>query len=121
MAKILVIDDVKEVTHSIRRFLEMRDHTVYIAENGLQGISLYKSYKPDLVITDIYMPEMEGLETILAIREVCKDTPMIVISGADDAYIDAGLKFGATCALSKPFSPEYLESAIQFSLSLNAR
>ena len=119
MAKILVIDDVKEVTHSIRRFLEMRNHTVYTAGNGREGISLYTSFQPDLIITDLYMPEMEGLETILAIRQVSKDVPMIVISGAEDSCIDAGLKFGAICALSKPFSPEYLESAIQFSLSVN--
>ena len=117
MAKILVIDDVKEVTDSIRRFLELRDHTVCTAENGLDGLRLYKSFNPDLIITDVYMPEMEGLETIRAIREIDKDIPMIVISGAEDLYVETGLKFGAICALSKPFEPEYLESAIQFSLS----
>ena len=121
MAKILVIDDVKEVADSIRRFLEMRDHTVCIAENGLHGLRLYESFKPDLIITDVFMPEMEGLETILAIREIDKEIPVIVISGAEDLYVETGLKFGAICALVKPFSHEHLDSALQFSLPPGVR
>ena len=116
MAKILVIDDVKEVTDSIRRFLELRGHVVRTAGNGLIGLQLFKSFKPELVITDVYMPEMEGLETIRAIRELDEYIPMIVISGAEDLFVETGLKLGAICALSKPFKPEYLESAIRFSL-----
>jgi len=64
MAKILIIEDVEEARNSIRRTLEMDGYDVITAPDGKKGLDLIQENIPDLVITDIFMPEMEGLETI---------------------------------------------------------
>ncbi len=78
---ILTIEDDPDVRHSIAAFYSDYGHTVYEAENGVQGLAMLESVKPDLIFTDLWMPEMGGLDVIEAISRKTPETPIIVISG----------------------------------------
>lgn len=115
--KILVIEDVQEARNSIRRTLEMNGYEVMTAPNGQIGLDLVQNDAPDLVITDIFMPEMEGLETIKRITKSNPNLPIIVMTGSvDDPFLNVGLQFGAVCGLYKPFTSEQLISAVSKAL-----
>ena len=117
MAKILVIEDVDDARNSIRRTLEMYGYDVITAPEGKKGLNLIQENTPDLVITDIFMPEMEGLETIRRIVKSKPNLPVIVMTGSiEPSFLEAGLEFGAVCGLYKPFTPEKLLSAVSKAL-----
>ncbi|MCH7679364.1 response regulator [candidate division KSB1 bacterium] len=113
MSKILIIEDVEEARNSIRRTLEMDGYDVITAPEGKKGLNLIQENILDLVITDIFMPEMEGLETIRRIVKSKPNLPVIVITGSIElSFLEVGLQFGAVSGLYKPFTPEKLLSAV---------
>jgi len=79
--RILTIDDEENIRTSFRLYLEDMDYEVIEAQNGREGLELFKSFKPDLVLCDLRMPEVDGLEVLSMIREQSPDTPIIVASG----------------------------------------
>src|SRR4051812_6717914 len=81
MAAILVIDDEAPMRRTIRRIAETAGHTILEAENGREGVRLFQDHRPALVITDIMMPEKEGIETIREIRAVEAATKILAVSG----------------------------------------
>jgi CheY-like chemotaxis protein len=81
MSKILVIDDDTIVRTTIVLLLEDAGHQVRSAEDGLRGMALFRSAQPDLVITDIIMPEQEGIQTITEMRKAKADAKIVAISG----------------------------------------
>src|SRR5674536_246785 len=81
MAKIYVFDDEPSILLMIKKMLEKAGHEVEIALNGREGMELFKKNIPDLLVTDIIMPEMEGLETIFALRSKYPKLKIIAISG----------------------------------------
>jgi CheY-like chemotaxis protein len=81
MARILVIDDEDELRSMLRQMLEHAGHEVLEAINGAMGIEIYERDMPELIITDIIMPEKEGVETIIALRRADPALPIIAISG----------------------------------------
>jgi CheY-like chemotaxis protein len=105
---ILVIDDEAAIRQLVRRILERAGHSVIEAPNGRKGISLLRERQVDLVITDILMPEVEGIETILEIRRQFPSTRILAISGGGSVkgtsiYLEAASKLGADAILPKPF------------------
>ncbi|BBO82621.1 response regulator [Desulfosarcina ovata subsp. sediminis] len=112
MARILVIDDDDTIRLSLRLTLEDADYDVAEAANGEEGLALMRAGSFDLVITDIFMPEKEGIETIDEIRRNYADTKIISISGGSrmdpDAYLDIAERVGADQSLSKPFDIQLL-------------
>lgn len=112
MATIVLIDDEPGILRSSVRILEMSGHTVLPFQNGRPAIEHIEIEKPDLVITDIFMPEMEGLETLKRTREICPEIPILAISGDGSIqamdYLKFATRFGATATLSKPFRPNEL-------------
>jgi len=106
MGKVLVVDDEENIRTVFKRALEKENHIVLVAENGKIGESTYIQYKPDVIILDILMPEQEGIETILRLKEYDQDVKIIAISGGGlgnaNNYLDNALKFGAKVALEKP-------------------
>lgn len=113
MAEILVIDDELQMRSLIARVLKGAGHTVHEASNGRQGIDLYRRENPALVIMDIIMPDMEGIETIRALRREAPTLPILAISGSIHAlYLDAATTLGATGVLAKPFGVDELLSAV---------
>ena len=114
---ILVIDDDEAVRYAIRRVARDEGYTVALAADGEEGLAMVESVSPALVITDLIMPEKEGLETIRALRKRRPDLPIIAISGGGRLvgrdFLDLARKLGAVETLAKPFEPEQLVEAIQ--------
>lgn len=108
-AKILVVDDERQIVRMLRAALQSSGYQVSMAANGAEALDRFTTERPDLVITDLAMPEMSGLELTQAIRH-CAQTPIIVLSVRDsDAMKVRALDEGADDYLTKPFSmPELL-------------
>ena len=115
MKKILVVDDEVKIREAISVLLEEKGYAVRTAENGRAGIKELDGYDPDLVITDISMPDMEGIEFLKTIRKHRKALPVIVMSGnaVGQQFLRAASLFGATATLKKPFSNRELMSSIE--------
>lgn len=117
MARILVIDDDKKLREVMRRALEHAGHTVFEADNGEAGIRLYRDRGADLIVTDIFMPERDGLETILQLRRESPGVKIVAISGGDrtqrfDLRPDAEV-LGASRTLMKPFDQAELVKIVR--------
>ena len=115
MAKILLIDDEEAVRFSVRKILESGGHIVTEADNGATGLELFKLGSFDMVITDLIMPEKEGIETLEEVKMLSPDTPVLAISGGGrfggTNYLETAKILGACDALAKPFTAiELLES-----------
>lgn len=82
--KILYVEDEKEAREELVDVLKRRAGKVYVAENGKQGLSLAEDYDPDIVIADLYMPEMSGMEMIHKIRESGRNPAVIIVSAIND-------------------------------------
>jgi CheY-like chemotaxis protein len=116
MATILVIDDEAMMRAVIRKILEREGHTVLEAGDGDVGLKLAKEELPDLVITDLIMPEREGIETIQVLRSDFPTLRILAISGAGSAaeggpLADAEL-LGADDSLAKPFTADELQECV---------
>lgn len=121
MAKVLVIDDEPDMRDIMCRVLEVAGHDVTAFANGGGAIAHVRQQPADLLITDLFMPGIEGLETIREIRRLRPDMPIIAISGVDfdgGDYLDVARKFGAVATLKKPFWPADLLELISRVLSL---
>jgi DNA-binding NtrC family response regulator len=114
MADILIIDDDRQMRRLLTRILTGAGHTVREAENGRDGVARFQEQRSDMVITDIVMPDMEGIETILSLRRDNPTLPIIAISGGSDpVYLRAASGLGATASLEKPFSADRLLALIE--------
>jgi len=107
--KILVVDDERQITRMLRASLQASGYDVVIANDGLEGFARFESDRPDLIITDLAMPEMNGLDLTQAVRQVSA-VPIIVLSvRSGDRMKVKALDDGADDYLTKPFStPELL-------------
>lgn len=112
MAHILVIDDDPVLRRVITLALEAAGHSVLRCENGRKAIDFLAHDHADLLITDILMPEMDGVETVRAARRLQPHLPILAISGggsfAPADYLGIARAFGATDVLPKPFHPPQL-------------
>lgn len=117
MASILIIDDEPSVRRLVRRLLERAGHRVVEARDGAEGVLIFRSAPTDLVITDLYMPGQDGIETIQQLREEYPECRILAVSGgatvgADGPLEDARL-LGADEVLAKPFQSEGLLDAVR--------
>jgi len=116
MAKILVIDDEPSILLMIKKMLEKEGHEVDLALNGRDGMELFENIKPAMVITDIIMPEKEGLETILELRKKNPGLKIIAISGggriSPEGYLPGAKLLGADMVFQKPLVPKEFISAV---------
>lgn len=116
MACALVVDDEESVRHMLRRLLEGADFRVCEASNGNEALRVLDEGMVDLIIIDIIMPEMDGIETILEVRRRSPDLPIIAISGDSHVpnidYLESARKLGANYTLRKPFSVAEILSII---------
>jgi CheY-like chemotaxis protein len=120
MATILVIDDQEAVRALLRFTLESVGHEVLEAANGRLGLALFRERGADLIITDIAMPEMNGLELMLELTRHFINVKVIAISGApqsgSDMSLDKAKLLGARHTFQKPFDMHALLSAVQYDL-----
>ena len=117
MARILVIDDEELVRFTLKQALQKAGHEVVEAADGNDGIAVCRQSPVDLIITDIIMPEKEGIETIVELRRDDPDLKIIAISsggrtGTTD-YLELAQKLGARQVLRKPFGRQELLEAVQ--------
>jgi two-component system, OmpR family, KDP operon response regulator KdpE len=113
LKRILVVDDEKQITRMLRASLQSSGYQVSVAGNGLEAYKLFEMERPDLIITDLAMPEMTGLELTRAVRQVSL-TPIIVLSVRDtDAMKVTALDEGADDYLTKPFSMQELLARVR--------
>jgi CheY-like chemotaxis protein len=113
---ILVIDDDPLVRYSVRTILEGAGHEVTEADNGRGGLECFRATRFDAVITDIIMPDMEGIETIRAIRALDRRMPVLAMSGGgrvgNTDFLKAAKALGADQVLQKPFEDDELLGAL---------
>lgn len=121
-ASILIIDDEEDVGRSLRRILERAGFTVETTDSGAAGLDAFQLAPPDIVITDIMMPKLHGIEVIRKIRQSRHPTRIIAISGGGNfgrlryepdslttsAYLVAAEEAGADAVLTKPFEKDEL-------------
>ena len=123
MARILIIEDNEQIRTMLSMMLEKAGYEVDQAPEGLTGVERFRLHKPDLVITDIVMPEKEGLETIMELRQIDPDTRIIAISGSGaggaQTYLDSALALGAAKAFHKPVERTELLNAVEALLTTN--
>lgn len=114
MQKVLIIDDEKPTLGMFQLFLKAYGYAVYTAENGEQGLELFEREKPPLVITDIKMPGMDGIEVLRRIKDMNPDTEVIIITGHGDTDLTVqAMKLNATDFLHKPIDKKALEQALK--------
>jgi CheY-like chemotaxis protein len=120
LAKILVIDDDSAVLATIRLLLERAGHSVVVAEDGRKGLAIFEAGDFDLLFLDIFMPGMDGLETMRLVHQQRPLTPVIVISGrplpsdpsSGPDFLTMATRLGAVSSLQKPFKPAALLAAV---------
>ena len=113
----MIIDDDHHILLMIKKMLERAGFLVELASNGNEGLEFFKNMPVDLVITDIIMPEKEGLETIREMKRLCPDLKIIAMSGGGkisaDNYLNTAKIFGASRVLAKPFLQKQMVAAVQ--------
>ena len=121
MADILLIDDDPWVRNIFFQMLKKGGHTVLQAENGQQGIDLYRAKQPALVITDMVMPFKDGLETIMELKNEFPQARIIAISGGGaiepEKYLYLAETIGAIKTLGKPVTQDQLLAAVNETLA----
>lgn len=117
MTKILVIDDDTAMRKMVRRTLADAGHEVIEAADGIEGIKSFRAETPAIVVTDIIMPEQEGIATIREMRAIRSDVVIIAMSGGGagpgELYLDIAKVFGADAVLPKPFRPAELVALVE--------
>jgi two-component system response regulator MtrA len=111
--RILVIDDDVLLLRTISRILIADGHEVFTANDGERAMVMYRDLQPDMVITDIFMPGQEGIETILRLRRNDNPVKILAISGTDAEMLDTARLIGADDILEKPFRAQELVSRVR--------
>lgn len=124
MALILVIDDEPLMRRTLRTALERAGHQVDEAQDGGEGLKKFSASRPDLVLTDIVMPDREGVETIGQLRRLDADVPIIAMSGGGslggDLFLRLASELGATRTFTKPIRNADLLNLVDACLAVSS-
>ncbi len=118
MAHILIVDDDPQLCNLLTIMLKSSKHIVTVAHDGLEALQSYKLHHPDLVITDIIMPNTDGIQTIIQLSELNDKLPIIAMSGgrrmvSSEFNLESAQLVGAKAILTKPFTDVQLNEAIK--------
>ena len=122
MKKILVIDDDDLVRNVMTKILEREGFELSGASNGKEGVEIFRNNPTDLVITDLIMPEQDGIETIIELKKACQDIKIIAISGGGQVgpgkvgttdYLSIAKQYGAADVLNKPVERDILVETVK--------
>jgi DNA-binding response OmpR family regulator len=122
MANILIIDDERSVRSLLRAVLESENHHVFEASNGRVGLELYRERSFDLIITDLTMPEMDGLDLISELTRSFLSVKVIAMTGGSESgsRLTAAKLLGARSTLQKPFPMDTFLSLVRYELQREA-
>ena len=112
MARLLVVDDDEADRIVLRTILERAHHEVWVAKDGAEALSQFQGNRIEVVITDLQMSNVHGLELITILRELTPRPGIIAISGTGEAQLDMARMVGASHTLQKPVRPDLLLSAV---------
>lgn len=118
MATILILDDEAPTRAVLRDILEEDGHHIREAADGQAGLALYRESPADLVITDILMPERDGMDVTLALTREFLDARVIAMTGAtdDQNFLNVAKLFGARRVIQKPFTPDAIRRVVRYTL-----
>ena len=117
MAKVLLVEDDDASRYLAACFLRMEGHQVYEAANGHEALELFPLIEPDVVVTDLDMPILNGYGLISAVRAMNLSIPIVVTSGGGFEKLEKARLLGANAVLNKPFSPDDLVEVVERVLS----
>lgn len=120
MARILLVDDDTSVLHVIDNMLTRAGHQVVAVNSGREALARLGAESFDIVVTDIMMPDINGVDIALEIKSFLPQTPVLAISGANEALFEA-MSHGADRQLSKPFSYDELVGTVECMLGIGHR
>jgi DNA-binding NtrC family response regulator len=124
MARILIVDDDHSCRLTLTASVEQLNHEAFEFERSRDALEIFPLLRPDVVLLDLLMPEMDGIETMLAMRKIAHKTPIILLSDGGsigiDPQFDALRMMGAFATLKKPFCLEELTVAVETALAQNA-
>jgi two-component system chemotaxis response regulator CheY len=112
MARLLVVDDDEADRIVLRTILERASHEVWVAKDGAEALSHFQGNRIEVVITDLQMSNVHGLELITILRELTPRPGIIAISGTGEAQLDMARMMGASHTLQKPVRPDLLLNAV---------
>ena len=120
---ILFVDDESDIREEMEMYLRNISKEFYLAENGVEGLKLFKEKKPDLILSDIVMPKMNGLEMSEEIRNICSDVPIILLTGNSDAeFFKKAIDLSIDKYINKPINLKLLNKTInQITKNLNTK
>jgi two-component system alkaline phosphatase synthesis response regulator PhoP len=113
MAAILIVDDEENIRNLLEAYLTREGYTVYLAPDGVQGLAAFRRYHPDLVVLDIMLPGMDGLDVLQQIRRESEAYVLLLTSRSEEADRVVGLTVGADDYVTKPFSPRELVARVK--------
>ena len=114
MAKVLVIDDEQGIRHLLDTLLSRKGYDVVLADNGRKGLELFRRERPDVVVLDLKMPEMDGVAVLQQIRRLTPDQPVIILTGAATPEREQQVRaLGVTEFVEKEFSLHRLGDALK--------
>jgi DNA-binding NtrC family response regulator len=120
MARILIIDDESQIRSMLRLMLERVGYDVIEAADGMEGIKQYRDNPADLIITDLIMPNKDGIGTIIELKKEFPQVKIIAMSGGGvnrpEGYLDGAKKLGATRTLTKPIDRDEMLNAVRETL-----
>ena len=117
VARILIVDDDELTRLFLSATLERAGHETFLAEDGREAVSVYGAMEIDVVITDLQMPEVHGLELIALLRNLSPRPTIIAISGTGLDQLDMAQSVGADVTLTKPFDPHELVGAVEMAVA----
>ncbi|MES2642638.1 MAG: response regulator [Myxococcota bacterium] len=118
MRRVLVVDDNEDIRYLMQVILTAGGYHVEVASDGVEAIAAQQRQAFDLIITDLFMPHQDGIETIATLRKSFPEVRVIAVSGggrllASTGYLATALAIGANAALAKPFDPELLLQTVR--------
>ncbi len=112
--RILIIDDDEGIRNLIASILSNDQYQIEQAENGHQALEIFHTFQPHIIILDVIIPEMSGIDILNEIRKIDNQVKIIMISGWHDlGIVKESIELGATDFITKPFTPEELRNLIQ--------
>jgi CheY-like chemotaxis protein len=116
--KVLVVDDEPEVRQVLLEFLSSRGYDVEAASGGAEAVAIVEAARPDLVLLDVAMPDMDGVETLKRINAIAPDLAVIMVTANADIGITSKLlALGAVDYVPKPFDLDYLDQAVSIQVT----